>query len=129
LWSDEHRLGREEGRKDRPCAIVLITEERNGPRRVTVLPITHSPPVDDRLAVEIPVEVKRRLSLDDARSWVILSEANRFDWPGPDLRPAPGGGAESVALGHLPFGLFEAIRLKFLAVIRARRMMPVPRSE
>jgi len=98
LWSDEHELGREEGRKDRPCAIVLTAEERDGARPVTVLPITHSPPADDHLAVEIPIEVKRRLGLDDARSWVILSEANRFDWPGPDLRPAPHGGAESVAL-------------------------------
>lgn len=129
LWSGEHQLGREEGRKDRPCAIVLVAQEQDSTQLVTVLPITHSPPVDVRLAVEIPIEVKRRIGLDEARSWVVLSEANRFVWPGPDLRPAPHGGADSVALGHLPYGLFESIRLKFLAALRVRRMMLVPRSE
>jgi hypothetical protein len=45
---------------------------------VTVLPITHTPPDATALAVEIPHPVKRRLGLDDARSWVILTAANRF---------------------------------------------------
>ncbi|MFC4594309.1 MULTISPECIES: hypothetical protein [Sphingobium] len=45
---------------------------------VTVLPVTHTPPTDERLAVEIPTRTKARLGLDDARSWIILSEANRF---------------------------------------------------
>jgi len=39
------------------------------------------------LAVEISHETKRRLGLDDDRSWIVLTEANRFAWPGPDLRP------------------------------------------
>ena len=31
LWHDEHRAGQEEGRKDRPCAVVmsLLTESSN----------------------------------------------------------------------------------------------------
>jgi hypothetical protein len=58
-----------------------------------------------------------------------LSEANRFVWPGPDLRPMPRGGAASTALGHLPYGFFEDIRLKFITAIRARRAALVPRSE
>jgi hypothetical protein len=28
------------------------------------------------------------LGLDEPRSWVVLTEANRFPWPDPDLRPA-----------------------------------------
>jgi hypothetical protein len=88
LWAEDHRRGREEGVKDRPCAIILITAKTQDGPAVTVLPITHAPPSDPNLAVEIPAAVKRRLGLDDERSWVVLTEANRFIWPGPDLRPS-----------------------------------------
>jgi len=129
LWRQEHLRGQEEGVKDRPCAVILVTTNEDGDRVVTVLPITHTPPSDSALAVEIPAPVKRRLKLDDARSWVVLTEANRFIWPGPDLRPATPGDAASVAHGPLPFALFEEIRTKFIAAIKARRASVVPRSE
>jgi hypothetical protein len=88
LWLDEYRRGQEEGTKDRPCAVILVSAASQGERVITVLPVTHAPPADPDLAVEIPRTTKRRLGLDDERSWVVLSEANRFIWPGPDLRPA-----------------------------------------
>lgn len=73
LWRSEHLEGREEGQKDRPCAIVAaIRVDENGDMRVLALPITHSPPHHESLAVEIPAAVKRRLQLDDARSWIVL---------------------------------------------------------
>lgn len=96
---------------------------------VTVLPITHAPPSDPDLAVEIPLGVKRRLRLDDERSWVVLTEANRFIWPGPDLRPLRQNDAASVGYGLLPYALFETIRVKFIAAIRAKRTLLVARSE
>jgi hypothetical protein len=96
---------------------------------VAVLPITHAPPSDPELAIEIPPATKRRLGLDDKRSWVMLSEANRFIWPRPDLRPARPGDAARVAYGLLPYTLFETIRRKFIAAIRARRSGIVPRSQ
>jgi len=96
---------------------------------VTVLPISHAPPADPTLAVEIPGPVKRRLKLDDEQSWVVLTETNRFIWPGPDLRPSRPGDSASVAYGLLPFALFEEIRTKFIAAIRARRASVVSRSE
>ncbi len=86
---------------------------------VTVLLISHTPPSNPLLAVEIPDVVKRRLQLDDERSWVVLAEANRFTWPGPDLRPLRRGDAESTAYGPLPYGLFEEIRMKFIAALRS----------
>jgi hypothetical protein len=79
--------------------------------------------------VEIPAATKRRLGLDDERFWVVLSEANRFLWPGPDLRPARQGDARTVAYGQLPYALFEEIRKKFISAVRARRAAVVPRSE
>ncbi len=129
LWAEEHRRGREEGVKDRPCAIILATANEDDERVVTVLPISHSPPADPNLAVEIPALVKRRLRPDDERSWVVLTEANRFIWPGPDLRPSTPGESASVGYGPLPFALFEEIRTKFIAAIRAKRANVVPRSE
>ena len=129
LWSDERRRGRDEGVKDRPCAVVLVTKDEDGEHVVTVLPITHTPQADPTLAVEIPAAVKRRLKLDDERSWIVLSEANRFIWPGPDLRPVRAGDAASVAYGLLPFALFEQVRTKLIAAIRAKRLSVVPRTK
>ena len=73
LWSHEAKAGNEEGSKDRPCAVLLATATANGEQIVTVLPVTHTPPEDERLAVEIPGGTKKRLCLDDARSWIVLS--------------------------------------------------------
>ena len=129
LWASEHARGQEEGGKDRPCAVVLATTDEAGDQVVTVLPISHAPPSDPLLAVEIPAAVKRRLKLDEDRSWVVLTEANRFRWPGPDLRPSRPGDAQSVAYGLLPYGLFEDIRLKFVAALKSRAAAGVPRTE
>jgi hypothetical protein len=129
LWMEEHKRGQEEGVKERPCAVILVTANEDGERIVTVLPVTHTPQADPNLAVEIPLLVKRRLKLDDERSWVVLTEANRFIWPGPDLRPVTRGDAASIGYGPLPFALFEELRTKFIAAIRARRASVVPRSE
>lgn len=129
LWAREHARGQEEGIKDRPCAVILVTEDDRGERVVTVLPISHAAPADPQLAVEIPAPVKRRLSLDDDSSWVVLTEANRFIWPGPDLRPATPGDAGSAVYGSLPYALFERIRRKFLAALKARKAGAVRRTE
>ena len=129
LWASEHARGQEEGVKDRPCAVVLTTADEAGGQVVTVLPISHTPPSNPLLAVEIPAAVKRRLKLDDERSWVVLSEANRFAWPGPDLRPLHLGDAESVAYGPLPYSLFEDIRLKFIAALKGQTVKAVSRTE
>jgi hypothetical protein len=43
LWHYEHRAGREEGVKNRPCVIVLAIEKlAEGTTLVRVVPVTHS---------------------------------------------------------------------------------------
>jgi hypothetical protein len=126
LWASEHARGQEEGVKNRPCAVVVASTDEAGGPIVTVLPISHTPPSDRLLAVEIPAVTKRRLGLDDDRSWVVLTEANRFVWPGPDLRPLRPGDAEGVAYGPLPYRLFKDIRLKFIAALKASAARAVP---
>jgi hypothetical protein len=129
LWAEEADQGREEGVKDRPCAIIVVTEDQAAARWVTVLPVTHSPPSDASLAIEIPSATKQRLRLDEERSWVVLNESNRFKWPGPDLRPVRRGDLASIAYGQLPGALFDRIRREFVAAARGRRVRAVSRTE
>ncbi len=129
LWLREHREGREEGAKDRPCAIVLSLADEEGDIRVTVLPVTHSPPENPVTCIEIPPDSKRRLGLDAARSWIVLSEGNEFVWPGPDLRPAPGADLGTVAYGFLPPRLFNTVRERFVTLARAGKARRVVRTE
>lgn len=124
LWRRKAQAGREEGVKDRPCAILLAVRDGEDQTTVYVLPVTHTPPSDPAQAVELPAATKMRLGLDAERSWVVVSEANVFAWPGPDLRPLPGQGPESVAFGMLPPRLFAHIRDRFLAM----RQGVVPRT-
>ena len=129
LWQSEYRQEREEGVKDRPCAIILVAGNDGGRTVVTVLPITHSPPQVASDTVELPLAVKRRLGLDEARSWAIVSEVNRFVWPGPDLRAVSRDDPERFEYGLLPPSLFRQIRERFLAAAAAQRLQIVPRTE
>lgn len=129
LWHHEAEAGREEGLKDRPCAVLLAIADEEDSTRVIVLPITHSPPIDPGDALELPAATKRRLGLDDKRSWVMLTEGNSFNWPGPDLRPLPGQGPATVLFGELPAALFRRIRDRFLDRYRSRTSRLILRSE
>jgi hypothetical protein len=128
LWREAAARGQEEGDKDRPCAIVLTTRDDRGDTVVVVLPITHTPPRNPDLAVEVPAATRRRLGLDDDRSWIVLTDANRFIWPGPDLRPRIPGDAASVAYGLLPAALFREVRDKLARAIEARLAGAVTRT-
>lgn len=129
LWAREYREGREEATKDRPCAIVLAASQKGGRILTLVVPITSQPQPDNGEAVEIPLAVKRALGLDHARAWVVLTESNLFEWPGPDLRFVGEGEAASVAYGFLPPRFFNALRERFLALEKQARARRVPRSE
>lgn len=114
LWHRESRVGQEEGRKDRPSVIVLAVERAGDDAIiVTVLPITHAAPADAASAVEIPPPVKRYLGLDEARSWIVVSEGNEFLWPGYDLRKLPD--SDRYDFGFLPPRLFERVLKAFVA--------------
>lgn len=126
LWRTEHERGQEEGVKDRPCVIILAIEERDGRLMVTVMPVTHSPPSSAEEAVEIPQVTKRRLGLDEARSWIVVNEGNEFRWPGPDLRPIK---PEHFAYGFLPPNLLRQVQERFSAYVAANRSRVVPRTE
>lgn len=127
LWHDQHLAGAAEGRKSRPCAIVVVARDADGDRVVYVVPITHQSPSDPH-AVEIPARVKTRLGLDDAPSWIVTSELNRFIWPGYDLRPISRQSPDVFAWGFLPSGLFEAVKRGIMAHRAAQRARVTPRE-
>ncbi len=130
LWLNEFRAGREEGVKDRPCAIVAaIQEEPGGEQRVLVLPVTHSVPTRLEFAIEIPLIIKRYLGLDSEQSWIVLEETNEFIWPGPDLRIISGSDESTVAYGFLPPRFFEKVRAEFLSLVQKKDVHYVRRTE
>ena len=129
LWRREAEAGRDEGVKDRPCAVVVTIKTEARETMVYALPITHTPPrvADDGL--ELPQPTKDRLGLDSDRSWIVLTEANIFAWPGPDLRFIEGKGPESIAYGMLPPKLMAVVRERFIKLLQARRAGTVKRTE
>lgn len=128
LWQREAEAGREEGIKDRPCAVVLVILRDDEKPVVRVLPISHYPPDEAEDGLEIPALVKNRLGLDWERYWVIFSESNDFVWPGPDLRPALGSDMSSVAFGFLPPRFMSVLLTRIEARRKFRRMRSVART-
>lgn len=129
LWSHEAATGRDEGTKDRPCAVVLVSQGEDKKTIVRVLPVTHSRPSDLSDALEIPPLTKKRLGLDEDQSWIILDEANEFVWPGPDLRPKTRGQLDTVAYGHLPGDFFRLLNRKIQERAKLKRSATVRRTE
>lgn len=129
LWRKEYLSGREEGVKDRPCAVILVTQDLQSGPNITVLPVTHSSPREPKFAIEIPTATKARLGLDFERSWIVLNEANRFVWPGPDLRPLVSGDVSSVGYGLLPRNFFFELRDRFVAILKSHQTGIVARTE
>jgi hypothetical protein len=128
LWSEEARQGREEARKDRPCVIVLSVRTVSEQTVVTVAPITHSPPSNTDVAVELPLATKVRLGLDDQPSWIIVDDLNRFVWPGVDLRRTKRD-SQSYAFGLLPASVFQEVRRRVVSLARTGRVTVTPRTE
>lgn len=121
LWSREASRGRREGSKPRPC-VVIAAVKRPNTVRVTLAPITHSPPADARACVAMPPRITRELKLDDDPQWLRFDELNSFDWPGFDLSPIPGT-VDSVVYGMLPRCFFESIKQAILQRIRDRQQL------
>ena len=129
LWADEHRRGADEGRKNRPCAIVAARQVVEGREIITVVPITHTPPGDPQDAIELPPAIKAHLGLDDLPSWIMVTETNDFIWPGVNLRPVPGPRTDRFDFGMLPPRFFAHLRDRLLKLHFDRRLYRIPRTE
>lgn len=121
LWRYEYQKRQEEGRKARPCVIILAVEKQKEGILVTVSPITHRKPKDKNIGVIIPTNIKQHLGLDHEDSWIVVNEVNQFIWPGYDLNPIPENKG-SIVYGFLPPKLFKRIKAAILDIIIKRRV-------
>lgn len=111
--------------KDRPVAVVVVTQSADGLDQVLVVPLTTREPRHGDSAIEVPEAVRRNLGLSAERSWIVVSEWNRFTWPGYDIRPIRGREPE-IFFGGLPSKLFQQVK----DAIRARGIgRPVDRDD
>jgi hypothetical protein len=112
--------------RERTVRPVAASDSEARPRFVVLLPITHTPPDGDTIGIEIPAKVKQAIGLDDARSWVIVSEHNIDEWPNAGLSPVPGKPGV-FGYGFIPPGLFAQIKTRFLQLARQNKSGAVRR--
>ncbi len=105
----------------------MLVEFTESGSRTMLVPITHSEPGPQDVAIEVPEAVRRSLGLDDEPQWVILDEVNRFTWPGFDLRPLPYD-QDRPAYGFVPPLFFDRLRDRLLEALDARRVGAVNRD-
>ena len=128
LWRSEADAGREDASKVRPCAIITAVERLGDRTIVTVVPITHAAPREAADAIEMPQPLKQSLGLDNDRSWIVTTELNTFEWPGPDIEPIKPG-SQKMAYGRLPKAMLAAVLRASLTYMRSGRARPVKRTE
>lgn len=120
MWRRENAGGAEHGRKARPCAVVVALEpDDDGGKKVVVCPITHSKPTPAAEGIEVPPKLARQLGLDWERCWIIVTEVNRFTWPGYGLVPVEPG---RWTYGFLSPKLFGRIKEALLERLEVRRL-------
>jgi len=127
LWSRRAQHAADSADKARPACLLFAVVAQDGMTEVLILPITHAPPTADDIGVEIPRRVKQALGLDDAPSWIIVTDGNRDVWPSPDLQQVPGA-AGRFHYGILPRPLFRQVRDAFAAAFRSRRVSLIDRD-
>jgi hypothetical protein len=93
---------------------------------VFVVPVTHRQPETSEGWIELPEEAARTLGLDGDRHWIIVTELNKFIWPGYDLRTIPQSGAYEY--GMLPRDVFETLQAALNIQIAKRRVRAMPRD-
>lgn len=126
LW--HRRIGAPTADKDHPaCVIATFRHEGVPDDFVVYLPISHTPPGEGEVGVELSAHAKRIAGLDWAPQWVLISECNIDIWP-QDIRTLPGQ-PERFHYGHLPPREFLRVRDQFVARYRDKRVKQVRRYE
>jgi hypothetical protein len=119
LWSHETAAVRDQS-KQRPACLVAAMDSVASPRFVVILAITHTPPDQNTVGVEIPAKVGAALGLDDAPNWVIVSEHNVDEWPNGGLATVPGR-PRVFSDGFIPPSLYAQVTAKFLELCKQIR--------
>ena len=76
LWKRQQFQGETEGSKPRPVCMAVTTANADGNTVLFIVPITTQPPIDGRIAVEVPEIEAKRAGLDTEKPcWVMLAAA------------------------------------------------------
>jgi len=127
LWSNERERGFANGVKERPCVIVTaIVRKADGMTEVLLVPITHTPPAEGTVAIEVPTKVGRHLGLDDERSYIIADESNSVAWDDAGIVPAEP--AKRWAYGRVPQALYDQLRASMIDLHSKRKLKTGRRS-
>ena len=129
LWHHEAKRGIEEGAKDQPVVVVISRAERKGGTELLVVPVTTKKPAHPGDGIEMPQRVKTHLGLDAERCWIMVTEVNRFIWPGPDVRPLREGGQDTPFYGAIPQKLFDPVLAAVIKAAEAGRLPITKRTE
>jgi hypothetical protein len=114
--------------KDHPACVVATYRKQGRPEDFVVyLPISHTEPSGGEEGIELPDDVKRKIGLDSARQWVLLSECNLDTWPF-DLRQIPDQPGR-FRYGHFPPNRFRIVRDAFVDRYKAKRVNQVIRTD
>lgn len=77
LWKRQQIQGETEGRKPRPVCMAVTAANADGNTLLFIVPITTQPPMDGRIAIEVPEIEAKRAGLDTEKPcWVMLDEFN-----------------------------------------------------
>jgi hypothetical protein len=96
-----------------------------GHPNVYVLPITHTKPLDTEDGLQMLPQWKKHLGLDDESSWIMTSELNHFEGPGPDIR---GDSTEAISFGFLPHKVTTHLREMIRARVGAKNISTIDRD-
>ncbi len=112
--------------KDHPaCVVGTYFNAAKQADIVVYLPISHTPPGEGDIGIELSDHAKRVAGLDARRQWVLVSECNIDDWPFA-IRQIPGR-AGVFSYGYLPPKTFDKVRDQFVALYRAKQVKQVRR--
>jgi hypothetical protein len=115
LWARQSQTGETEGRKLRPCAVILSLATVAGQTELRICAITTKPPSKGVHAVVVPEIERRRAGLDtDLDLWVILHEHN-VDVFEQSFYIEPGS-----ALGQFSAAFTKELQRGMIAALKAR---------
>lgn len=125
LWARQQDAGETEGRKHRPCCLVVPRlDPASGKTVLFLLPVSSLAPGPDQRAVAIPEIERRRAGLAGWKSgWVYVSEYN-YDLAEASFYYEPG----AEPLGAFSHTFLKAVAAEFRAVLMERRTARIDRT-
>lgn len=143
LWARQVNEGLTHGEKFRPSLILAVKQEDDR-KMVYVSPVTHTPPFYPEESLIIPMEERTRLGFDTHHayeagekpldlatpktSWLMLSEVNKFEWPGTEIRSVPRRTEKRQFYGFISGKFLAAAQNKLRDMVDLKRFKTVARE-